>query len=68
MVAEFLDDNKPENIHSERIRTVSNFIDLIQLYIIFLLLAKFSGVESYRTVSVFRKKKTKMFVLCSPTP
>ena len=43
-----------------RISSVSNFIDLTQFHLICQMLAKFSGVESERTVS--------KFVLCSPTP
>ena len=42
------------------ISSVSNFIDLTQFHLICQMLAKFSGVESERTVS--------KCVLCSPTP
>ena len=48
------------------IYTVSDFIALIQFHLICQILTKFSGVESERTVSKFRKRKGK--VLCSPTP
>ena len=41
IVAKFLDDNEPKTW----IRTVSNFIDLIQFHLICQMLAKFSGVE-----------------------
>ena len=49
------------------VRTVSNFNDRIQLHLIcqMLILAKFSGVESERTISMFRKKKRK-FLFCAP--
>ena len=57
-----------ESALKKRIRTVSNLIDLIQFHLIFQTLAKFSGVESKRTVSKFRKNKTNIFVLCSPSP
>ena len=51
MVAKFLDDNKPKTSHKKWIRTASNFIDLIPFYLIWQMLAKFSRVESERTVS-----------------
>ena len=49
------------------VRTVSNFNDRIQLHLIcqMLILAKFSGVESERTISMFRKRKRK-FLFCAP--
>ena len=50
-----------ESALKKRIRTVSNLIDLIQFHLIFQKLAKFSGVESKRTVSKFRKKENKHF-------
>ena len=55
MVAKFLDDNKP------KIRTLSNLIDLIQLHLICQMWAKFSGVESKRTVFKLRKRKGNFF-------
>ena len=63
MVATFLDDNKPKT-------SVASFIDLIQFNLICQMLAKFSWVESERTVSKFRKRKRTffVFVLCSCTP
>ena len=57
MVAKFLDDNKPKTSLIEGICTVSNFIDLIQIYLICQKLAKFSGVKSKRFVSKLKKKK-----------
>ena len=42
MVATFLDDNKLK-IHLKKLRTVPNFIDLIQFYLICQMLAKYSG-------------------------
>ena len=42
------------------IRTVSNLIDLISFHFICQMLAKFSGVESERTVFKFRKRKSKL--------
>ena len=54
MVAKFLDDNKPKTlleIDKKRIRTVSNFEDLIQFHIICQMTAKISAVKSERTVS-----------------
>ena len=63
MAAKFLDDNKPK-IHSKsKCCTVSNFIDLIQFHLICQILAKFSGVESKRTISEFRKRK-RNFLCC----
>ena len=38
-------------------RTVLNFNDLIQFHLTCIMLAKFSGVESERTVSKLRKRK-----------
>ena len=67
MVAKFLDDNELK-MSLKSIRTVSKFIDLIQFHLICQLLAKFSAVETERTVFRFKKKKKKIFVLCSPTP
>ena len=40
--------------------TASNFIDLIQFHSIWQMLAKFSRVESERTVSRFRRGKTQL--------
>ena len=54
MVAKFLDDNKPKTSLKKRIRTVSNFDDLIQFHLICQMMAKFSGVKSERTVSKSR--------------
>ena len=54
MVAKFLDDNKPKTTFKRWIRTVSNFIDLIQFPSICQMLAKFSGSE--KTVSKLRKR------------
>ena len=59
MVAIFLDDNKPKISLKKWIRTVSNFIDLIQFHLTCRILAKLSGVESERTVSEFSKRKLK---------
>ena len=39
------------------IHTVSKFIDLVPFHLICQMLAKFSGVESDRIVSKFRKRK-----------
>ena len=64
MVAKFLDDNKPKISLKKWIRTVSNFDDLIQFHLICQMMAKFSGVESERTVSKFRKRKRK-FLRCA---
>ena len=67
VVAKFLDNNKPK-IHLKRAFALFktslilfNFIYFVQK------LATFSGVESERTVSKFRKKTTKIFMLCLPT-
>ena len=67
VVAKFLDNNKPK-IHLQRAFALFktslilfNFIYFVQK------LATFSGVESERTVSKFRKKTTKIFMLCLPT-
>ena len=63
MVAKFLNDNKPKT-SQKWIRTVSNFVDLIQFQFIcsLILLGKFSEVESGRTVSKCRKRKRE--ILC----
>ena len=63
MVAKFLDDNQPK---TKRIRTIPNSIDLIKFHLICQILAKFSEVESERTVhlSKFRKRKRKKNFLC----
>ena len=58
MVATFLDDNKPKT-------SVASFIDLIQLNLICQMVAKFSWVESERTVSKFRKRKRTFFFVRS---
>ena len=55
----FLNDNKPKTSLIKWICIVSNFIDLVQFDLIFPMLAKFSGVESERTVYKFRKTKRK---------
>ena len=45
-------------------RTVSNFIDLIQFHLICQMLAKCSGYfESERTISKFRKRKRRFCVV-----
>ena len=62
MVAEFLDDNKLEMFLKKWICTISNFIDPIQFHLICQMLAKFSGVESERSVSKFRKRTFLCFV------
>ena len=63
MVAKFLNDNKPKT-SQKWIRTLSNFVDLIQFQFIcsLILLGKFSEVESGRTVSKCRKRKWE--ILC----
>ena len=63
MVAKFLNDNKPKT-SQKWIRTLSNFVDLIQFQFIcsLILLGKFSEVESGRTVSKCRKRKRE--ILC----
>ena len=63
MVATFLDDNKPKTLLEKGIRSVANFIDLIQFHLICQMVAKFSWFESERTVSKFRKEKEHF--LCS---
>ena len=67
MVAKFPEDHKPKTSLKKWIRTVSNFNDVIQFHLTFQMLAKFSGVESERTVSKLRKEKEN-FALGSPTP
>ena len=59
-VAKFLDGNKPKTSLKKWIRTASNFIDLIQFHLIWQMLAKFSRVESERTVSKFRRGKRQL--------
>ena len=60
MVAKFLDDSKPKTSLKKWIRTVSDFIDLIQVQLTCQMLTKFAGVESERTVFKFRKRKNKL--------
>ena len=60
MVAKFLDDNKPK-IHLRSEFALFQTFDLIQLHLICQMLAKFSGVESKRTVFKLRKRKGKFF-------
>ena len=62
MVAKFPEDHKPKTSLKKWIRTVSNFNDVIQFHLTFQMLAKFSGVESERTVSKLRKRKRKFCV------
>ena len=63
MVAKFLDENKLKtSLKKSRIHTVSNYIDLIQFHLICKMLAKFSGVESEKTISKLRKRKFLCFV------
>ena len=62
MVAKFPEDHKPKTSLKKWIRTVSNFNDLIQFHLTCQMLAKFSGVESERTVSKLRKRKRKFCV------
>ena len=57
MLAKFLDDNKPKTSLMEGICTVSNFIDLIQIYLICQKLEKFSGVKFKRSVSKLDEKE-----------
>ena len=68
MVEKFLDGNKPKKSLKKWIRFATNFIDLIQFYLIWQMFANFSQVESKKTVSKFVKKKKTTFLLCSPTP
>ena len=64
MVAKLLDDNKPRKSLKKYMRTVSNFIDLIQFHLICQMLAKCSGYfESERTISKFRKRKRRFCVV-----
>ena len=63
MVSKFLDDNKRKTSLKKWIRTASNFIDLIQFHLIWQILAKFSRLESERTISEFRKRKRQLFVV-----
>ena len=57
-VASFLNNNKLKTSLKKWIRTVSIFIDLIQFHLICQMLATFSGGESERTISKFRKRKS----------
>ena len=60
MVEKFLDDRKPKTSLKKWIRTVSDFIDLIQFLLTCQMLTKFAGIESERTVFKFRKRKNKL--------
>ena len=48
--------NRKRHLEGES-RTVSNFIDLTQFHLVCQMLGKFSGAESERSVSKFRKRK-----------
>ena len=63
IVATFLDDNKPKTSLKKWIRTASNFIYLIQFHLMRQMLAKFSWVESERTVSKFKEEKDNFCVV-----
>ena len=63
MVVKFLDDNKLKKSLKKCIHAVSKFIALIQFHLFCQLLAKFSEVESERTVSKFRIRKRKFRVV-----
>ena len=56
VVAKYLDNHKPKTSLKRCIRTASNFIDLNQIHLIWQMLAKFSRVESERTVSTIGDK------------
>ena len=58
MVAKFLNVKKPKISLKKLIRTVSNFIEIIQCHLICQMLAKFSEVESKL------KKRKKNFFCC----
>ena len=60
VVAKFPDVKKPKTSLKKRIRTVSNFIEIIQCHLICQMLAKFSGVESQRP-NLSLKKEGKNF-------
>ena len=57
VVAKFLDDNKLKTSLKKGIRTISNFIDVIEFHLTCQMLAKFPEVESERIVSKFRKRR-----------
>ena len=58
MVAKCLDDNKPKiHLKSKLIRTVPNFIDLIQFHLICQVLAKFSGFNPKGPYPSLEKEK-----------
>ena len=74
IIAKFSDDKKPKTSLKKWIRTVSNFIGLIQflfylsnnvgeIFIIIFFLGGGGGFESQRTVSKFKKRKRK-FLRC----
>ena len=60
VVAKYLDNHKPKTSLKRWIRTASNFIDLNQIHLIWQMLAKYSMVESERTVSRFRRGKRQL--------
>ena len=60
VVEKVLDDNKPKKSLKRWIRFATNFIDLIQFYLIWEIFASFSQVESEKTVSKFRKRKKQL--------
>ena len=63
VVAKFLDDNKLRTSLKKGIRTISNFIDVIEFHLTCQMLANFSEVESERIVSKFRKRR-RAFLCC----
>ena len=62
--SKIFDDSKPKKALKKWICPPSNFIDLIQFHLIWQILAKFSRVESERTVAKFRKRKRQRARLC----
>ena len=66
MVAKLLDDNKARDSLKKYIRTVSNFIDLIQFRLISQMLAKFFGYFELEGpyLSLEKEKEKENFVLC----
>ena len=53
---------------NKSVRTIANFFFLIPIRSIGHILANFSGLELQKTVSAFRKKKSKIAALCSHFP
>ena len=67
MVAKLLDDNKPRKSLKKYMRTVSNFIDLVQFHLFVKCWQNFLGTLNQKGQYLSLEKEKEDFVLCSPT-